>query len=141
MSVRTFHLNVVSAERQLFSNRVETFQVSGSDGELGIFFGHAPLLSAIIPGIVRIVVKRGIEEHFIYVSGGILEVQPGISTVLADTAIRGEELDIIKVQESKRKAEENINNYNGNINFAKVATELANVMAQLRVIELTKKRY
>lgn len=88
----TYHLDVVSAEQQMFSGLVEKIQVTGSEGELGIFPGHAPLLTAIKPGMIRIVKQFGHEE-FIYLSGGILEVQPGSVTVLADTAIRGQDLD------------------------------------------------
>lgn len=83
----TYHLDVVSAEQQMFSGLVEKIQVTGSEGELGIYPGHAPLLTAIKPGMIRIVKQHGHEE-FIYLSGGILEVQPGSVTVLADTAIR-----------------------------------------------------
>ena len=88
----TYHLDVVSAEQQMFSGLVEKIQVTGSEGELGIYPGHAPLLTAIKPGMIRIVKQHGHEE-FIYLSGGILEVQPGNVTVLADTAIRGQDLD------------------------------------------------
>lgn len=133
-----FHLDVVSAERKLFSGLVETFQVTGSEGELGIYHGHAPLLTAIKPGMVRIVKQHGHEE-IIYVSGGIVEVQPGTSTVLADTAIRGEELDAAKAEEAKRRAEENIQAHHGDMDFAQAASELAKAIAQLRVIELVKK--
>lgn len=84
----TYHTDVVSAEQQMFSGLVEKIRVTGSEGELGIFPGHAPLLTAIKPGMIRIVKQFGHEE-FIYLSGGILEVQPGSVTVLADTAIRG----------------------------------------------------
>ncbi|PMH45403.1 F0F1 ATP synthase subunit epsilon [Vibrio sp. 10N.286.49.B3] len=139
MAAITFHLDVVSAEKKLFSGRVETFQVTGSDGELGIFHGHAPLLTAITPGMVRIVKQHGHEE-FIYVSGGIVEIQPGTATVLADTAIRGDEIDAAKAEEAKRKAEENISTQHGDMDFAQAASELAKAMAQLRVVELTNKR-
>lgn len=139
MAAITFHLDVVSAEKKLFSGRVETFQVSGSEGELGIFHGHAPLLTAITPGMVRIVKQHGHEE-FIYVSGGIVEVQPGTATVLADTAIRGEDIDRSKAEEAKRKAEEHIHNQHGDMDFAQAASELAKAIAQVRVAELTRKR-
>lgn len=134
----TFHLDVVSAEGNLFSGTVESFMVTGSEGELGIHPGHAPLLSAIKPGMVRITKEHG-EDEVVYVSGGMLEVQPGTATVLADTAIRGEDLDAAKAEEAKRKAEENISNQHGDIDFAQATSELAKAMAQLRVIELTKK--
>ncbi|EKF9230085.1 F0F1 ATP synthase subunit epsilon [Vibrio cholerae] len=139
MAAITFHLDVVSAEKKLFSGLVETFQVTGSEGELGIFHGHTPLLTAIKPGMVRIVKLHGHEEY-IYVSGGIVEVQPGTATVLADTAIRGEDLDAAKAEEAKRRAEERILNQHGDMDFVQAASELAKAIAQLRVIELTKKR-
>lgn len=137
MAAMTFHLDVVSAEKHLFSGTVESFMVTGSEGELGIHPGHAPLLSAIKPGMVRITKQHG-EEEIVYVSGGMLEVQPGTATVLADTAIRGEDLDAAKAEEAKRKAEEHIQNQHGDIDFAQATSELAKAMAQLRVIELTK---
>ncbi|ODP96846.1 MULTISPECIES: F0F1 ATP synthase subunit epsilon [Salinivibrio] len=137
MAAITFHLDVVSAERQLFSGRAEHIQVTGSEGELGIHAGHTPLLTAITPGMVRIV-KQGGSEEIIYLSGGTLEVQPGTVTVLADTAIRGEELDQAKAEEAKRRAEERIHNQHGDIDFAQAASDLAKAIAKLRVIELTK---
>ncbi|WP_105902949.1 F0F1 ATP synthase subunit epsilon [Vibrio gangliei] len=135
----TFHLDIVSAEKKLFSGTVESFMVTGSEGELGIYPGHTPLLTAIKPGMVRLVKQHGHEE-IIYVSGGMVEVQPGTATVLADTAIRGEDLDAAKAEEAKRKAEENIHNQHGDIDFAQAASDLAKAIAQLRVIELTRKR-
>lgn len=135
----TFHLDVVSAEKQIFSGLVETFQVTGSEGELGIYHGHTPLLTAIKPGMVRIVKQHGHEE-IIYVSGGVVEIQPSTATVLADTAIRGEELDVAKAEEAKRRAEENIKDQHGDMDFAQAASELAKALAQLRVIELTQNR-
>lgn len=134
----TFHLDIVSAEKKLFSGTVESFMVTGSEGELGIYPGHTPLLTAIKPGMVRLIKQHGHEE-IIYVSGGMVEVQPGTATVLADTAIRGEDLDAAKAEEAKRKAEENIKNQHGDIDFVKATTDLAKAIAQLRVIELTRK--
>ncbi|MCE0493609.1 F0F1 ATP synthase subunit epsilon [Vibrio salinus] len=139
MASMPFHLDVVSAEKKIFSGMVETFTVTGSEGELGIYHGHTPLLTAIKPGMVRIVKQHGHEE-IIYVSGGMVEIQPGTSTVLADTAIRGEELDAAKAEEAKRHAEENIKQQQGGMDYAKAASELAKAIAQLRVIELVKKR-
>ena len=134
----TFHLDVVSAEQQMFSGTVQSIQVSGSEGELGIRPNHAPLLTAIKPGMVRIVKEHG-EEEIIYISGGVLEVQPGATTVLADTAIRGEELDEARALEAKRKAEEHMNGSHGDVDFALASAELAKAIAKLRVIELIKK--
>ncbi|WP_297486015.1 F0F1 ATP synthase subunit epsilon [uncultured Photobacterium sp.] len=138
MAAITFHLDVVSAEKRLFSGRAESIQVTGSEGELGIHAGHTPLLSAITPGMVRII-KQGGADEVIYLSGGMLEVQPGIVTVLADTAIRGIDLDTAKAEEAKRQAEERIHNQHGDIDFAQAASDLAKAIAQLRVIELTKR--
>ncbi|ONG08154.1 F0F1 ATP synthase subunit epsilon [Klebsiella pneumoniae] len=126
----TYHLDVVSAEQQMFSGLVEKIQVTGSEGELGIYPGHAPLLTAIKPGMIRIVKQHGHEE-FIYLSGGILEVQPGSVTVLADTAIRGQDLDEAR--------EEHIKSSHGDVDYAQASAELAKAIAKLRVIELTKK--
>jgi len=134
-----FHLDVVSAEKKIFSGLVETFTVTGSEGELGIYHGHTPLLTAIKPGMVRIVKQHGHEE-IIYVSGGMVEIQSSTSTVLADTAIRGEELDAAKAEEAKRHAEENIKHQQGGMDYAQAASELAKAIAQLRVIELVNKR-
>ncbi|MBL4828859.1 MAG: F0F1 ATP synthase subunit epsilon [Aliivibrio sp.] len=139
MAAMTFHLDVVSAEKKIFSGLVETFQVSGSEGELGIYHGHAPLLTAIKPGMVRIVKQHGHEE-ILYVSGGFVEIQANTSTVLADTAIRGEDLDAAKAEEAKRKAEEHIQNQHNDVDFAQAASDLIKAIAQLRVIELTKRR-
>ncbi|CAK9886866.1 MAG: ATP synthase epsilon chain [Candidatus Erwinia impunctatus] len=133
----TYHLDVVSAEQQMFSGTVEKIQVSGSEGELGIHHGHAPLLTAIKPGMIRIVKEKG-DEEIIYLSGGILEVQPGTVSVLADTAIRGADLDEARALEAKRKAEEHMNSSHGDVDFATASAELAKAIAKLRVIELTK---
>ena len=134
----TYHLDVVSAEQKMFSGLVQKIQVTGSEGELGVFPGHAPLLTAIKPGMVRIVKQHG-EEEFIYLSGGILEVQPSPVTVLADPVIRCQDLDEARAMESKRKAEEHINNSHGDVDYAQASAELSKAIAKLRVIELTKK--
>ncbi len=138
MAAITFHLDVVSAEKRLFSGRAENIQVTGSEGELGIHAGHTPLLTSIKPGMVRITKLHGGEE-IIYLSGGMLEVQPGTVTILADTAIRGDDLDTAKAEEAKRQAEERIHNQHGDVDFAQAASDLAKAIAQLRVIELTKR--
>ncbi|MCG3730237.1 F0F1 ATP synthase subunit epsilon [Vibrio cincinnatiensis] len=135
----TFNLDVVSAEKRIFSGLARTIQVSGESGDLGVLAGHMPLLTFIRPGMVRIVTIKG-EEEIIYLSGGILEVQPNDVTILADTAIRAEELDEAKAAEAKRAAEEMLNENHGDVNFAQASSELAKAIAQLRVIELTRKR-
>ena len=92
MAAMTVNLNVVSAEEALFSGRIESLQITGSEGELGIMPGHAPLLTSLKPGMARIVKQHG-EEEVIYLSGGMLEVQPNSVTVLADVATRADDLD------------------------------------------------
>ncbi|MBT0727825.1 F0F1 ATP synthase subunit epsilon [Rosenbergiella australiborealis] len=135
---KSYHLTVVSAEKEMFSGAVQHIQVSGSEGELGIFHGHTPLLTAIKPGLVRIV-KQDNSEEIIYLSGGILEVQPNDVNVMADTAIRGEDLDEAQALEAKRHAEESMSKNNTDVDYALASAELAKAIAKLRVIELTKK--
>jgi F-type H+-transporting ATPase subunit epsilon len=138
MAAMTVHLDVVSAEDSIFSGRVELIQVTGSEGELGIHPGHAPLITAIKPGMVRLVKQLG-EEEVIYVAGGVLEVQPGTVTVLADTAYRAEDLDEQAAEEAKRRAEEHIANPGADFNYAEAALELAEAIAQLRLIKKMRK--
>ena len=134
----TTHLDVVSAEESLFSGRVSHLQVSGQEGELGIMPGHTPLLTPIKPGMVKMVKQHGGEEVF-YISGGFLEVQPGGVTVLADTAIRGQDLDKAKAEEARRSAQEQISNPNKDIDYALVTAQLAQAIAKLRVIKMLRK--
>ncbi|AGQ38901.1 TPA: F0F1 ATP synthase subunit epsilon [Mannheimia haemolytica] len=128
-----FELTVVSAERKIFEGTVTSVRVSGTDGELGVYAGHAPLLTAIKPGMVKFTLADG-KEEFIYVSGGFLEVQPTVVTVLADTAIRGEELDEQRILAAKRKVEETLSKTSD----ADITAKLAREIAKLRVYELTK---
>ncbi|MBT0586729.1 F0F1 ATP synthase subunit epsilon [Alteromonas oceanisediminis] len=138
MAAMTVHLDVVSAEEQIFSGLVETIQVTGSEGELGIHPGHAPLLTALKPGMVRLVKQFG-EEEMIYIAGGVLEVQPDAVTVLADTAVRAEDLDEQAAEEAKRRAEEQIANPGADFDYAEAAIELAEAVAQLRLIQKLRK--
>ncbi len=139
MAILSVNLNVVSAEESLFSGAIESLQITGSEGELGIMPGHAPLLTSLKPGMARIV-KFGGEEDVIYLSGGMLEVQPNSVTVLADVATRVADLDEQAALEAKQRAEENISANSADVNYAEVAAELARVTAQLRVIQVTKKK-
>ena len=134
----TVHLDVVSAETEIFSGLVEHMQVTGTEGELGIFPGHAPLITGIQPGMVRVVKQFG-DEEFIYVAGGVLEVQPGAVTVLADTAIRAEDLDEAAAAEAKKHAEEKMANAGADFDYAEAAIELAEAIAQLRLIQKMRK--
>ncbi|MCC2616949.1 F0F1 ATP synthase subunit epsilon [Aestuariibacter halophilus] len=138
MAAMTVHLDVVSAEEKLFSGRVETIQVTGSEGELGIYPGHAPLITALKPGMVRLVKQHGHEE-MIYIAGGMLEVQPGSVTVLADTAVRAEDLDEQAALDAKTRAEEHIANPGTDFDYAEAASQLAEAIAQLRLIQKMRK--
>lgn len=139
MAMTTVNLNVVSAEEELFSGRIESLQITGSEGELGIMPGHAPLLTSLKPGMARIV-KYGGEEEVLYLSGGMLEVQPNHVTVLADVATRVDDLDEQAAQEAKQRAEDHMNAHGDDVNYAEAAAELARAVAQLRVIQSAKKK-
>jgi F-type H+-transporting ATPase subunit epsilon len=130
----TIHVDVVSAEEQIFSGEAEFVALPGESGELGIYPMHTPLITRIRPGAVRIKVPGQTEDEFVFVAGGILEVQPKGVTVLADTAIRGADLDEAKAQEAKRMAEEQMVNKESQIDYAKAQAELAAAIAQLAAI-------
>lgn len=136
----TVHVDVVSAEEQIFSGLAEFVALPGEAGELGILPGHMPLMTRIKPGAVRIKVQNQAEEELIFVAGGILEVQPGLVTVLADTAIRGTDLDEAKAIEAKKLAEEALSNQSSKLDYAKAQAELAEAMAQISAIQRLRKR-
>lgn len=139
MTNNSYNLHVVSIEKEIFSGKVTKIQVLGIEGEMGIFPGHVPLITLIKPGILKIF-NISNHEEYIYLSGGILEVQQDIVTILADTAIRAEDLDEKKAQESKRLAEEKIKNIRHiDTDYIKTALEISKAVAKLRLIELTKK--
>jgi F-type H+-transporting ATPase subunit epsilon len=135
----TIHVDVVSAEEQIFSGEASFVVLPGEEGELGIYPRHAPLLTRIRPGAVRVVPANGGPEELVFVSGGLLEVQPDIVTVLADTAIRGRDLDEAKATEAKRMAEEALKNQSSDIDYAKASAELAGAVAQLSAISKLRK--
>ncbi len=137
----TVHVDVVSAEESIFSGLAEMVIVPGEMGELGIYPRHAPLLTRIKPGSVRIKVPDQSEDTLIYVSGGMLEVQPNVVTILADTAIRGADLDEARALESKRAAEEAMKNRTSDIDYAHAQAELAEAIAQLQAIQKLRKRH
>ncbi|MCC2954964.1 MULTISPECIES: F0F1 ATP synthase subunit epsilon [unclassified Massilia] len=130
----TIQVDVVSAEEQIFSGQAEFVALPGEAGELGIYPRHTPLITRIRPGAVRIQVAGGGEE-FVFVAGGILEVQPNGVTVLADTAIRGGDLDEAKALEAKKQAEELMLNKESKIDYAKAQAEMAAAIAQLAAIQ------
>jgi len=136
----TIHVDVVSAEEQIFSGLAEFVVLPGEAGELGIYPKHTPLITRIKPGAVRIKVAGKTEEEFVFVAGGILEVQPKTVTVLADTAIRGRDLDEAKANEVKKMAEEAMANRETDIDFAVAQTELAIALAQLAAIQKLRQK-
>lgn len=136
----TIHVDVVSAEEQIFSGEAEFVALPGEAGELGIYPKHTPLITRIRPGAVRIKVAGQAEDEFVFVAGGILEVQPNAVTVLADTAIRGSDLDEAKAAEAKKLAEEALHNRESKIDYAKAQSELAVAVAQLAAIQKLRQK-
>lgn len=136
----TIHVDVVSAETQIFSGEAEFVALPGESGELGIYPGHTPLITRIKPGTVRIKVAGQAEMELVFVAGGILEVQPTTVTVLADTAIRGDDLDEAKALEAKRLAEEAMVNQESKIDYAAAQAELSVAIAQLAAIQRLRQK-
>ncbi|HWX11513.1 MAG TPA: F0F1 ATP synthase subunit epsilon [Trinickia sp.] len=134
----TIKVDVVSAEEQIFSGQAKFVALPGEAGELGILPGHTPLITRIRPGAVRIEAENG-QEEFVFVAGGILEVQPGAVTVLADTAIRGKDLDEAKADQARKRAEEALQNSGSNLEYATAQAELAYAVAQLAAIQRLRK--
>ena len=130
----TIHVDVVSAETSIFEGEAEFVALPGESGELGIYPQHTPLITRIRPGAVRIKVPGQADEEFVFVAGGILEVQPNRVTVLADTAIRGHDLDEAKAVEARKAAEEALANKSGDIDYAKAQAELAAAIAQIAAL-------
>jgi F-type H+-transporting ATPase subunit epsilon len=136
----TIHVDVVSAEEQIFSGEAKFVALPGENGELGILPRHTPLITRIRPGAVRIERADNGQEEFVFVAGGILEVQPERVTVLADTAIRGKDLDEAKASEAKRLAEEALRNAKSDIDLARAQSELAVYAAQLAALRRLVKK-
>ena len=134
----TMHCDIVSAEKSIFSGLVEMVVASGSLGDLGIAPGHAPLLTALIPGPVKLVLSGGEEEVF-YVSGGFLEVQRGVVTLLADTALRADDLDEASAITAMDDAEKAIANQTAAFEYSIAAAQLAEAAAQLRALRQLRK--
>jgi F-type H+-transporting ATPase subunit epsilon len=138
-AVHTIHVDVVSAEESIFSGEARFVALPGEAGELGIYPRHTPLITRIRPGSVRIQ-KPGGEEELVFVAGGILEVQPKVITVLADTAIRGKDLDEAKATEALRRAEEARAKAQDKAEIAAVESELSSLAAQLAAIRKLRKK-
>lgn len=136
----TIHVDVVSAEQLLYSGPAEFVILPGVAGELGVYPRHAPLVTRLKPGSVRVKVPDQEEEELIWVNGGLLEVQPDVVTVLSDSAVRGKDLDEAKALEAKRAAEEAMKNRTGALEIAKAQAELAEAVAQLAAIQKLRKR-
>ena len=135
----TIHVDVVSAEESIFSGLAEFVVLPGEAGELGILPGHMPLMTRIKPGAVRIKLPDD-QEELIFVAGGLLEVQPGLVTGLADTVSRGTDLDQAKAMEAKKMAEEAMVNRSSAMDYARAQAELAAAIAQLAAIDHLRKQ-
>jgi len=138
-STATLHVDVVSAEASIYSGEAKFVALPGEAGELGILPRHTPLITRIRPGAVRIELADGSEE-LVFVAGGILEVQPGSVTVLADTAVRAHDLDEAAAQEAKQRAQAAMENRQGDFEYATASAELAEAMAQLQTIQRLRRR-
>ena len=136
----TIHVDVVSAEEQIFSGEAEFVVLPGIAGELGIYPRHAPLLTQIKPGAVRIKIPGQAQEELVFVQGGFLEVQPHLVTVLADSAVRGRDLDEVAASEAKKAALEAMQNKTSREEIATAEAELAIAMAQLQAIRKMRHR-
>jgi len=135
----TMKVDIVSAEELVYSGQAKFVTLPGEAGDLGILPGHTPLITRIRPGAVRIEAKNG-DEEFVFVAGGILEIQPGTVTVLADTAIRGKDLDEAKAEQARKSAEEALENTGSNLEYATAQAELAYATAQLAAIQRLRQR-
>ena len=140
MAAPTIHVDVVSAEESIFSGEAEFVVLPGEAGELGIYPRHMPLITRIKPGTVEITPAGGGEKQLIFVAGGILEVQPKVITVLADTAIRGHDLDEAKANEALRQAEISRANAKDAVGVAAATAEMANLAAQIAAIRKMRKK-
>lgn len=134
----TMHCDIVSAEKQIFSGMVEMVVATGTLGDLGVAYGHAPLLTELIPGPVRCVLRDGGEEVY-YVSGGYLEVQSTTVTILADTAIRASDVDEAAAQQAIDDVQQAIANKDAEFEYSRAATQLAEAVAQLRALKQLRK--
>lgn len=135
----TIHCDIVSAEEEIYCGLVEMIVATGALGDLGISYGHAPLLTSLEHGPIRIK-KQGGEEEIFYVSGGYLEVQPGVVSVLADTAIRADDLDEAAALEAQKEAMQALANQTADFDYSRATAQLAAAAAQLRTIQAIRKK-
>jgi F-type H+-transporting ATPase subunit epsilon len=139
MSAKTMQLEIVSAEQSLFSGRVQAIMATGTVGELGIYPGHSPLLTSLKPGQIRAILADGREDVF-YMSGGMLEVQPDLVTVLADTALRAADLDEAAALAAKELAVKKLSEQKSGIEYSRALSELAEAAAQLKAIDVIRRQ-
>ena len=135
----TVHCDIVSAEQEIFSGLVEMVIAAGTEGDVGVAYGHAPLLTGLQPGPIRIIKSDGEEEIF-YLSGGYIEVQPHLVSVLADTALRAGDMDEAAAQEAIREAEAALHNQSGDMDYSKAAVQLAEATAQIRTLQAIRRK-
>ncbi len=136
----TIHCDIVSAEAEIFSGDAAMVVVPGEEGELGIAPRHAPLLTRLVPGQVRVILPESGEEQFFYISGGLLEIQPHVVTVLSDTAQRAGDLDEAAALKAKEEAERAIKDRSAGMEVAQAQAQLAEAMAQLAALERFRKQ-
>ena len=134
-----FQLNIVTAEKEIFSGHARKLFVTGHEGDLEVLFNHTPLLTSLAPGTVTFEDKDGNEDNIV-IFGGMLEVQPKVTTILADSAVRAEDIDEAAALEAQETAEKSISRKEGELDYAKVRTELAIASAQLRLIRKMRKK-
>ena len=135
----TVHCDIVSTEESVFSGKIVSLTATGIEGELGVQYGHAALLTPLKPGPVRLLLDDG-EEEIIFVKGGYLEVQPNLITLLADTAIKAHDIDEAAMEEARKVAEQNIQNQSGEMNYGLASAELAEASAQLLTLQKLRKQ-
>ncbi|MCG7599655.1 F0F1 ATP synthase subunit epsilon [Halomonas sp. McH1-25] len=135
----SFQCEIVSAEQSLFSGEINQLVVTGVMGELGILAGHTPLLTELQPGPLR-VIREGDEEEIYYVTGGFIEVQPNIVSVLADTATRAHDIDEASAEEARKEALRSINEQKSDLDYSRATAELAEAVAQLRTLEKLRQK-
>lgn len=135
----TVHCDIVSAEEEIFSGLVQMVIAAGTEGDVGVAYGHAPLLTGLQPGPIRIIKQDG-EEEIYYLSGGYLEVQPYHVSVLADTALRAEDMDEAAALEARKQAEQALHNQSSEIDYSRAAAQLAEAAAQLRTIQAIRRK-
>ena len=135
----TVHCDIVSSEESVFSGLIVSLTATGAEGELGVQYGHAALLTPLMPGPVELVTQGG-ERDVIFVRGGFLEVQPNHITILADTAMRAEDLDSAAAEQARKEALQNIENQAGEMEYGRASSELAEAAAQLMTLQKMRKK-